>query len=217
MNKLRTVLILWGCMLIAAAVNAQIPGELGVTNPGFEDGTLTGWSLWPETGTHQSVVADTSHDGDYVLKTTGADVAVYQSMGTPTAGKLYLVEGQIANSLTDSMAAGQKLTLEITFFDGSWNTLLQEVSDSVTSVTKAGEWQTVFVTGICPEGAVYLNVGYKWTGTGGEGTAGSAYGDDLRAFELRTEETLWQNVGFEETEVIWDPTQVDWENWYCWA
>jgi hypothetical protein len=217
MNKFRTILIILGCLLIANVVNAQIPGELTVTNPGFEDGDLTGWSLWPTSGTHQSVISDTAHDGTYALKVVGADVAVYQTMATPTAGKLYLVEGHAMNPSTDPVAMGQQLRLEITFFDGSWNTLLQVFSDSITSESETDVWQTLFVTGICPEGAVNMNVGFNWIGTGDEGTAGSAYGDDLRAFELRAEPTIWENLGFEETEVIWDPTQADWENWWCWA
>jgi hypothetical protein len=198
MEKLRVIFILLGCLLIVNMAGAQVPGEIPLTNPGFEDGDLTGWSLWPTEGTDQSVTSDAAHGGTYALKTVGVDVAVYQTV-TPTVGKFYVVRGFGMNPSSDSLAAGQKLRMEITIFDVSWGQLLQVYSDSIISETATDEWQNLFVAATCPEGAVYMNVGFNWIGTGDAGTAGSALGDDMRLVEMDVPETHG-NFGFEEAE-----------------
>ncbi len=217
MYNFRVVLILCCCFLIANVVNAQIAGELTIANPGFEDGDFTGWQFWPTSDTHQSVTDEAAHNGVYSAKVVGATVAVYQTVPDPAVGHLYLVEGFAMNPSTDPIAADQEFRMEITFFDSNWGTLLQNFSDPMTIETTMDEWQTMFVTGICPEGAVNMNVGFNWVGTGDAETPGSAYGDDMRAFKLRAAPAIWENLSFEEDELLWDPTQEDWENWWCWA
>jgi hypothetical protein len=199
MEKLRVIFVFLGCLLFISMASAQVPGELPLTNPGFEDGDLTGWSLWPTSGTNQSVSSDAANSGTYALKTVGVDVAVYQTINNPTAGKVYAVRGWAMNPSSDSLAAGQKLRMEITIFDGSWGQLLQVYSDSITSESATDEWQKLFVVATCPEGAVYMNVGFNWIGTGDAGTPGSAHGDDMRLVEMDVPEGHG-NFGFEDEE-----------------
>jgi len=214
MRKVQTILIISGLLFM---VNLAIGQEFALSNPGFEDGDLTGWGLWPTTGTQQEVSSDVTHTGTYSLKMNGTTVAASQGVTVPATGRLILVEGFAMNSATDTLVAGQELRLEITYFDAAWGVITQHFSKSITHETTAGEWQTLFVAGMVPDGAVNVNVAFNWVGTGDAGTAGTAYCDDMRAFEIRGEETIWTNLGFETEELIWDSLQVDWDGWHSWA
>jgi len=214
MKFFRTALIFLGCMLILTAANAQ--GPLEVDNPGFEDGDLTGWSVWPTSDTHQSVTADASHEGTYALKMVGASAAVYQTMLPPVPGNVYYAKGYVMIPSSDPLAEGQEIRIEITFFDASWNQTLQVFSEAIKTDTTTDEWFELTIAAPCPEGTVNMNVGFNWVGTGDASTPGSAYCDDLSASCLVIPESI-VNLSLEEDELIWDPTQQDWTDWHCWA
>ncbi|MBN1999539.1 T9SS type A sorting domain-containing protein [candidate division KSB1 bacterium] len=214
MNFPHFLTILTLSLLLAAAVYAQ--GPLTIQNSGFETGDLSGWSIWPTSGTHQSVTTGNAHDGSNALNMTGASAAVYQTLPPPTPGDVYYAKGFVLNPPANPMAASQEIRIEITFFDENWTQLLQEFSPSLLSDAATDQWFELSIAGLCPVGTAYMNMGFNWIGTGETSTPGSALCDDLKAHHLviPAENT---NLGFEENELIWDENQEDWENWWCWA
>jgi len=192
-----------------------LPGQLSIVNPGFEDGSVTGWSLWPASGTHQEVVTDVVLNGSSTLKMVGASVAVYQGVSPIEPGKTYIVNGLVMNPSSDPLQEGQEMRMEITFFDASWTTLLQVYSDPLTSESIQDEIQVLSVSAECPEGVANINMAFNWVGSDGAdaSTPGSAYCDDMIAFmgAIPAEIT---NLSLEEDEDFWS-WDVDggWATW----
>ena len=205
-------------LILFGVTTAQDPGPFNVANSGFEDGDLTGWSVWPTSGTHQSVTGEDAHEGTQSLKMVGASTAVYQGFGPPVPGNVYYAKGFVKNPSSNPIAEGQEIRLEITIFDGSWGQLVQIFSTPITSDSTADVWHELSIATPCPEGAVYMNMGFNWVGTGDDATPGSAYCDDLVTWCLTTPSAN-TNLGFEEDEEIYnpdDPYEYP-DNWWTFA
>lgn len=54
--------LMFAFLLGAVLLNAQVPGELEIVNPGFESGDLSGWT-WPGDDPKVSIVRIWSRPG----------------------------------------------------------------------------------------------------------------------------------------------------------
>jgi hypothetical protein len=133
-----------------------------VVNPGFETGSLAGWSVYIP-GTGNAVVGSTGHSGSYGLTegpNSPADIA-YQDVYGLTPGQTYVVSVWVEASASN---AG---TVTLAIHDTQGNGLVQN------TLTPATSWQQIAQT-------------YTVTGTGGmrihlyqNGGSESTYWDDV--------------------------------------
>lgn len=216
MRFLRAALIMIMSLLMLNGLYAQ--GPLEVVNSGFDTGDLSGWSIWPTSGTHQEASEFAAMNGGTGLKMVGASAAVYQTLAPPKPGDVYYARGYTMNPSENPMADGQEIRIEITFFDDSWGQTGQLFSTSMKSDATKDEWVALSIAGQCPEGTVNMNVGFNWIGTGDAATAGAAYCDDLRAHHLVTPPGN-TNLSFEEyaSDLVYDANGEDWDPWWVWG
>ncbi len=131
------------------AVNAAGATNL-LTNPGFESGSLSGWSTF---GPNNSTQTSVPHTGIYYYKVYGQFNASYNYTGlyqdTPSApGNIYTADGWAYSLYTDGGGIhGQDLIwLEVSFRDAAYNTLALYRSDIVsgTNIANYGGLSTWF-------------------------------------------------------------------------
>ena len=82
--------------------------EVSLTNPGFENGNVSGWSFWESMHDGISLSNTIAHTGDYSLVVSGDGVAIYQSLSNGSehnfiADRLYKVSGYIMHQSSDPL------------------------------------------------------------------------------------------------------------------
>jgi hypothetical protein len=145
-----------GACVIPTASSA--PQAVAPTNPGFEDGNLTGWTT---QGTLTFVVqAGPAYAGTYSCKASGTGTGdLINSAQTPVA------PGQTVNAqcfVVIDNASGNDTTsssCEILWFNGSGTYLSKTLGTPVQG--QGGFWETCSVTAVAPAGAAFASVGVE--------------------------------------------------------
>jgi hypothetical protein len=213
MNRLFYVLTLTGCMLLFCLVSAQVPGELAITNPGFETGDLSGWNMWPGDDPKISIVTDAVSSGENAAKVAGGTGAFYKVVTnevTLVPGIFYCFVAEVMIPSGDALQAGQSVYLASKVTTPSGETWF-ESAKVVTSDDDADVWNRLFYGLTYPADATELTVEFKWTGTGSN-DAGSVYVDDIKVIQMEPPADVG-NFGFEEPDDLYD-----WAGgWWTWA
>jgi len=164
-----SILVPLACLLFAVALTAQIPGELPITNPGFEAGDASGWNMWPGDDPKVSIVTDMVSEGVNAAKISGASGAVYKMVSSEVdivAGTFYCIVADVLIPSADPLQEGQSVYLAGKA-EGS-ATEWFESAKVVTSADDADTWYRLSAGLTYPADASGLNAEFKWTGTGSD-------------------------------------------------
>jgi len=200
-------------LLILIFLNKMIfaQEEVSLTNPGFENGNVSGWSFWESMHDGISLSNTIAHTGDYSLAVSGDGVAIYQSLSNGSehnfiADRPYKVSGYIMHQSSDPLLDGQIGVLEISFRDAGWNAINQVYSEPLTHEDSLDQWYYFEAFDTCPTSAAHLNVGFKWFNTY-QNNAGTIYFDDLKLEYFPPPEL--ENYSFEDGLLNWDSNHSD--------
>ena len=141
MNHFRTIVILV-CLLFAIALNAQVPGEMAITNPGFETGDLTGWNMWPGDDPKTSIVTDMVSEGENAAKVSGGTGAFYKVVTSEVdlvAGTFYCFVAKVLIPSADALQEGQSVYIASKVTTPSGDVWF-ESGKVVSSADNADEW-----------------------------------------------------------------------------
>ncbi|NQT25314.1 T9SS type A sorting domain-containing protein [candidate division KSB1 bacterium] len=207
-----SILIPLACLLFAVALTAQIPGELPITNPGFEAGDASGWNMWPGDDPKVSIVTDMVSEGVNAAKISGGSGAVYKMVSGEVdivVGTFYCIVADVLIPSADPLQEGQSVYLAGKA-EGS-ATEWFESPKVITSADDADTWYRLSVGLTYPADAIGLNAEFKWTGTGSD-DPGCVYVDNVKVIRMEPMPDII-NLGFEEPEDSLFTGDIGWWTW----
>tara|TARA_B100001027_G_scaffold215560_1_gene189799 strand:- start:308 stop:1756 length:1449 start_codon:yes stop_codon:yes gene_type:complete len=161
-----------------------------MANGGFEEGAA-GWGSWPPELENWEVNDAYPFDGMHSLmispREDNSDAnsewsPVYQSFTIDglnlQAGNYMHLQGHAMTPSDEAVTGNNNGTLFIEFFDGGWSALAKYTSEVVDASATTDMWHHLMVSGMVPEGSVYINVGCElWQGP--DVDAGAVYFDNI--------------------------------------
>ncbi len=206
-------LLVFAFLLGAMLLNAQVPGELEIVNPGFETGDLSGWTMWPGDDPKVSIVTDMVASGANAAKISGGTGAFYKVVTndvTLAHGTVYVLVAKVLVPSGDALQTGQSVYLAGKAVTPSGDVWF-ESAKVLTSTDSKDVWHRLYCGLQYPADATELTVEFKWTGSGAD-DPGSVYVDDVKIIRMQTPENIY-NLGFEDTEDSLYNWQGGWGTW----
>jgi hypothetical protein len=186
-------------LVFTVALIAQIPGELPLTNTGFETGDLTGWNMGSGDDLKVSIVTDMTSEGVNAVKISGGSGRIYKIVSNEVeivAGTFYCIVADVLIPSADPLQEGQSFHLAGKA-EGS-STEWFESAKVVTSDDVYDTWFQLIVGMTYPADANGFNAEFIWTGTGSE-NPGCVYVDNVRVIRMEPVAEM-VNLGFEDPE-----------------
>ena len=206
--------VLFVCVLFTFSAYAQVPGELAITNPGFETGDLNGWNMWPGDDPKVSIVSDRVSSGVNAAKISGGTGAFYKILTSEVnlvPGTFYCFVAKVLNPSAAPLQEGQSVYLAskaVTPGGDVWF----ESAKVIDSKSGTDTWHQLSYGLTFPADATELTIEFKWTGTGSD-DPGCVYVDDVKVIRMESIPEIG-NLGFE------DPADglFDWAGgWWTWS
>jgi len=138
---------------VYSATNLPACGGTLLANSGFESGSLANWTTYPGgNNTLLGSIRDLPvHDGTNVFKVygqfSGSDnySGIYQDVAV-AAGQTFTANGWVFTPSNDRIAGANTAWIEVSFRDGSANTLARYRTALINTNTPAGVWLKLAAT-----------------------------------------------------------------------
>lgn len=147
-----------GCTYINASYGngyALSSAANGLANPGFESGTLAGWTVYGSQTSDATAASSLFHTGGYsaqLAPAAGVNVGIYQNVPVRPGETVY---GQAWYDLT-TLGAGSSATITFSWLDATGASLGDLVQLAVPAVTT--DWAVFAASGPAPAGAASAQV-----------------------------------------------------------
>lgn len=131
-------------------------GTVAITNPGFETGTVTGWTLGSDT----AIATDSAFAGTYSIKFTGGGgfrTTTIQSATSPAYPGMQLSASVQYNQGAASFGHNPG-NLWVTWYDIAGNRITDQAGNEVNDAS-GGEWKPSSGTFVAPAGAAAVTIG----------------------------------------------------------
>ncbi|MBK0382264.1 hypothetical protein I5M32_04760 [Pedobacter sp. SD-b] len=155
--------------------NTTFIPKLTLTNEGFENGDLTGWTDENSNGI-LAVNNLNKHNGNFSFVESGDNAEISQSIDYLN-GNNYRLTGYLYQSGMDKLVVGQAAHLKIAYFDKDNILLSMQKSDSLVYGGASDEWKKYTVGITVPVGTKFIKASLVWKGNAS--SAGSIRFDDI--------------------------------------